>query len=207
MAMVIRPFQTYIPDGQYTKENYAKILEGIGLIDVVYVKENSRTESFVYNFKFPDGTQVTEAAVYKDYAYGFTIVYDLEAHIIVFLIQGYQTKYVAPGRDIYDYIGMCVLPTSSGDVIDVRSSADENNHSTCNVFNIPCYPNYSQEGNPSSCTLLPAYVGLPTGLFEIPNCYVALNATYITGTKFVDETGAKWVSLIGPLLYKVPTIE
>ena len=203
MAMVIRPYQSYSTGGSY-KEDLIKALESIGLTDVRFVKETNY--SYVYRFKFPDGTQVNQAALPTN-EISYTIVYDLEAHIIVFLNSGWQAERPSPDLYILNYVGMCVLPTSSGDVIDVRSSADANNHSTCNVFNIPCYPDYSQTGNPASCILLPAYVGLPTGLFEIPNCYVALNATYITGTKFVDETGAKWISLIGPLLYKVPTIE
>lgn len=202
MAMVIRPYQSYSTGGSY-KDDLIKALESIGLTDVRFVKET--TYSYVYHFKFPDGTQVNQAALPTN-EIRYTIVYDLEAHIIVFLKSGWQAERPSPDLYILNYVGMCVLPTSSGDVIEVRYNANDYTK-THEVFNMMKYPDNSDASLPSSCTLLPAYVGLPTGLFEIPNCYTALNATYITGTKFVDETGAKWVSLIGPLLYKVPTIE
>lgn len=203
--MIIKPYQTYIT-GSITQEKFieihTEILESIGLTNITFIEK--RDYDYVYSFKFPDGTQVTKAAFTSDRA--FNMVYDLEAHIIVILRDGWQAQRPAPSLYILNYMGMCLLPTSSGDVIELRYNADSYTE-TCGVFNIPRKPDYHETANPSSCTLLPAYVGLSTGLFEILNCYVALNATYITGTKFVDETGAKWVALGGALLYKVPTTD
>ena len=203
--MIIKPYQTYIAEGS-TQEQYiethTKILESIGLTDITFIEK--RRYDFVYSFKFPDGTQVTKAAFTDDKA--FNMVYDLEAHIIVILRSGWQAQRPAPDLYIWNYMGMCLLPTSSGDVIELCYNTDSYVR-TCEVFNMLKKPDYHETANSSSCTLLPAYIGLSTGLFEIPNCYVALNATYITGTKFVDETGTKWVALGGPLLYKVPTTD
>ena len=205
MAMIIKPYQIYITEAITQEkfiETHTKILESIGLTDITFIEK--RRYDFVYSFKFPDGTQVTKAAFIDDKA--FNMVYDLEAHIIVILRSGWQATRPAPDLYIWNYIGMCLLPTSSGDVIELRYNTDTYDE-TCGIFNIPKKPDYHETANPSSCTLLPAYIGLSTELFEIPNCYVALNATYITGTKFVDETGTKWVALGGPLLYKVPTTD
>lgn len=203
--MIIKPYQTYITEAVTQEkfiEMHTKILESIGLTDITFIEK--RSSDYVYSFKFPDGTQVTKAAFTSDKA--FNMVYDLEAHIIVILRSGWQATRPAPDLYIWNYMGMRLLPTSSGDVIELRYTTDSYDK-TCGVFNILEKPDYHETSNPSSVTLLPAYVGRTTGLFEIPNCYVALNATYITGTKFVDETGAKWVSLIGPLLYKVPATD
>lgn len=203
--MIIKPYQTYITEA-VTQEKFieihTEILESIGLTDITFIKK--RDFDYVYSFKFPDGTQVTKAAFTSDGA--FSMVYDLEAHIIVILRKEWQVNRPAPDLYIWNYMGMCLLPTSSGDVMELRCNVNDY-AKTCEVFNIPKNPDYHDTANPSSCTLLPAYVGLPTGIFEILNCYVALNATYITGTKFVNETGAKWVALGGPLLYKVPTTD
>ena len=203
MAMTIVPYKQYIfNEGT---GDYVKLLESIGLIDVTMgsvINSGKRC-----SFKFPDGTQVRNAVinVYQCCA----ILYDLEAHIIVIIRDDYQAQRPAPDKELIYPMGMCVLPTSSGGVIELRSKLPSNYTEVKinDVFNIPAYPNYADTQNPDSCTLLPAYVGLPAGMFEIPNCYVALNATYIPGTKLIDETGTKWISLMGPLLYKVPTTD
>ena len=194
MAMVIKPTQSY--------SDIVPFLENIGLTDVVLVK----TTNYHYEvtFKFPDGTQVVKAQI--DISNSYFVIYDLEAHIILFINPVYLSKRYAPDMYVRNYVGMCVLPTSTGAIIDLLANITDR-YTMCEVFNIMKYPDYSDTSNPSNTILLPAYVGLSTGVFEIPNCYVSLNATHIPGTKYVDETGAKWVALFGSLLYKVPTTD
>ena len=194
MALVIKPTQQY--------SNIVTFLENIGLTDVVLV--NTNNYYYKVTFKFPDGTQVTEAQI--DISNSFFVICDLEAHIIIFINPTYLSRRYAPDMYVRNYVGMCVLPTSTGAVIDLYAKTNSQD-TMCAVFNIMEDPDYSNTSNPSNTILLPAYVGLSTEVFEIPNCYVSLNATHIPGTKYVDETGAKWVAFFGSLLYKVPTIE
>ena len=201
MAIVIRPYQEYDPHDYDTEEIYADILKNIGLVDVSVTTYNYRKYC---SFKFPDGTQITD--VLMSLHVGCAMLYDLEAHIIIFIREAFRAKRVSPSAELLDVLSLCVLPTHSGGVVDALYHGDKF-PAICNIFNIMEKPDYADGFNPSSCVLLPAYAGVPAGLVELSNCYVALNATYIIGTKLVDETGTKWISLIGPLLYKVPTIE
>ncbi len=194
MALVIKPTQQY--------SNIVTFLENIGLTDVVLV--NTTNYYYKVTFKFPDGTQVTEAQI--DISNSFFVICDLEAHIIIFINPTYLSKRYAPDMYVYNYVGMCVLPTSTGAVIDLCAKINDRD-TMHEVFNIMEYPDYSNTSNPSNTILLPAYVGLSTEVFEIPNCYVSLNATHIPGTKYVDETGTKWVAFFGSLLYKVPATD
>lgn len=189
--MIIKPTQQY--------SDIVTFLENIGLTDVVLVD----TTNYYYEvtFKFPDGTQVVKAHIATKNS--FFVIYDLEAHIIVFINPTYLSERYAPDMYLQNYANMCVLPTSTGAVIDLHAKTTGQD-TMCEVFNIMQYPDYSDTSNPSNNILLPAFVGLRSGAFEIPNCYVSLNATHIPGTKYVDETGTKWVALFGSLLYKVP---
>ena len=187
-----------------TSEGRAKLLEAIGLIDIV--SKGSNSIGYKYDFKFPDGTPVNNAAI-SDSDSSYFIMYDLEAHIIIMKESDEASLRPSPDKGVLYYFALCVLPTTSEDVIDLRVLVPSGATTLKDVFNIMAWPNYSDTVNPNSCTLLPAYVGVPKGMFELANCYVTLNATYTIGTKFVDETGAKWVSLGGPLLYKVPTTD
>lgn len=194
MALVIKPTQQY--------SDIVTFLENIGLTDVVLV--NTTNYYYEVTFKFPDGTQVVKAHI--KLSNSFFVICDLEAHIIVFINPTYLSRRYAPDMYLQNYAHMCVLPTSTGAVIDLYAKTTDRD-TMCEVFNIMEDPDYSETSNPSNTILLPAYVGLSTEVFEIPNCYVSLNATHIPGTKYVDETGAKWVALFGSLLYKVPTTD
>lgn len=195
--MIIKPTQQY--------SNIVTFLENLGLTDVVLV--TTTNHYYEVTFKFPDGTQVVKAHI--DLSNSFFVIYDLEAHIIVFINPNYLSRRYAPDMYLQNYVDMCVLPTSTGAVIDLYTNTSDRD-TMHGVFNIMKYPDYSETSNPSNTILLPAFVGLSSfisGVFEIPNCYVSLNATHIPGTKYVDETGTKWVALFGSLLYKVPTTD
>lgn len=203
MALVIKPPQNYTTPGEEYKITISKILKSIGLTDIEFIEDSG--DLYYYRFKFPDGTQVDRVAVHK-YTYECAIIYDFTAHMLILMCQECLIKRPAPSQELRDYFRLCILPTTTGSIIDIYHYADAYG-SFYKMFNITAYPDYSKNANPSSCTLLPAYVGLSTGAFEIANCYVALNATYAASTKFVDETGAKWVALGGCLLYKVPATD
>lgn len=203
MAMVIKPPQDYTTPGEEYKITISKILKSIGLTDIEFIEESG--DMYYYRFKFPDGTQVDRVAVHK-YTYRCAIIYDFTTHVLILMTQDYFIKRPSPSQELRDYFRLCILPTTTGSIIDIYAYAGAYDK-FYEIFNITEYPDYSNNANPSSCTLLPAYAGLPTGAFEILNCYVALNATYAAGTKFVDETGTKWVALGGPLLYKVPATD
>lgn len=192
--MVIKPTQQC--------SNIVTFLENIGLTDVAL--NNESNHYYFVTFKFPDGTQVANARI--GISNRFFVIYDLEAHIIIFINPTYLSKRYAPDMYLHNYVDMCVLPTSTEAVIDIYYNTNDQD-TMCDVFNIMEHPDYSGTSNPSNTILLPAYVGLSTEVFEIPNCYVSLNATHIPGTKYVDETGAKWVAFFGSLLYKVPTTD
>lgn len=203
MALVIKPPQNYSTPGEEYKITVSKILKSIGLTDIEFIEDSS--DLYYYRFKFPDGTQVDRVAVNR-YTYECAIIYDLTAHMLILMSQSCLVRRPSPSQALRDYFRLCILPTTTGSIIDIYNQAGA--YSTFyRLFNITEYPDYHEKANPSSCMLLPAYVGMPTGAFEIPNCYVALNATYAASTKFVDETGAKWVALGGCLLYKVPTTD
>ena len=193
MALVIKPTQQY--------SNIVTFLENIGLTDVVLV--NTPNYYYKVTFKFPDGTQVTEAQI--DLSNSFFVICDLEAHIIIFINPTYLSRRQAPDMYVHNYVGMCVLPTSTGAVIDLYAKTNDQD-TMCEVFNIMADPDYSNTSNPSNTILLPASLGLRSEVeaLQIPKCYVSVNATHIPGTKYVDETGTKWVAFFGSLLYKVP---
>ena len=203
MALVIKPPQDYTTPGEEYKITISKILKSIGLTDIEFIEDSG--DLYYYRFKFPDGTQVDRVAVHK-YTYRCAIIYDSTAHMLILMGQDYFIKRPAPSQELREYFRLCILPTTTGSIIDIYDYAGAYG-SFYKLFNIMESPDNSDDANPSSCTLLPAYAGLSTDIFEIPNCYVALNATYAAGTKFVDETGTKWVSLGGCLLYKVPTTD
>lgn len=203
MALVIKPSQKYSTPGEEYKITIPKILKSIGLTDIEFIEESS--DLYYYRFKFPDGTQVDRVAVHR-YTYECAIIYDFTAHMLILMTQECLIKRPSPSQELRDYFKLCILPTTTGSIIDIYDCAGTYG-SFRKLFNIMESPDYSDKANPSSCTLLPAYVGLSKDIFEISNCYVALNATYAASTKFVDETGTKWVALGGALLYKVPTTD
>ena len=200
--MTIIPYKEKTVDSD---EATAEFLKSIGLIDVE-VGYTSSNLGRVCRFKFPDGTPVNKA-VLSEYDYRYFIMYDFEEHIIIMMETDEVSQRPTPDRAVAYTFAMCVLPTVSGKVIELRGLMPDNRAKLNDVFNTMAWPNYTDSINPDSCTLLPAYVGVPNRMFELTNCYVTLNATNTPGTKFVDETGAKWIALWGSLLYKVPTIE
>ena len=202
MAMTVIP---YIEHSTGYAEQVTEFLKSLGLIDVEAGYTSSNL-GIVCRFKFPDGTPVNDAVIF-DNDYRYFIMHDFEAHILIIIRNNEVDRRPYPDKAVAYAFAMCVLPTTSGDTIELRRLVPDDNTKLNDVFNTMAWPNYANTINPDSCTLLPAYVGVPRGLFEIPNCYVTLNATNTPGTKFVDETGAKWIALGGSLLYKVPTIE
>ena len=202
MAMTVIPYKEKTVDSD---EATVEFLKRIGLIDVE-VGFTSSNIGRVCRFKFPDGTPVNKA-ILSENDYRYFIMYDFEEHIIIMMERDDLSQRPAPNKSVAYTFAMCVLPTTSGRVIELRACVARDSYKMTDILNTMAWPDYTNSVNPDRCTLLPAYVGVSKGLFEIPNCYVVLNATYTPNTKLVDETGTKWLTLGGSLLYKLPTTD
>lgn len=192
--MVIKPYQTY--------GSAVEMLESIGLIDV---KETwSGTSATELNFKFPDGTEVKTARLeIGDYsAVKAKLMYDLDAHMILaYSAASTPVADVAFDTAVSYTTLLFVIPSETGTLTKrVPSGAWGASFNVC--------ANVIADTQPGiAALLLPAYVQKGDAATDLKDCYVSLNTVYSPCQKFVDETGAKWIALGGPLLYKVPTIE
>ena len=194
MAMIIKPYQTY--------GSAVEMLESIGLTDV---KETwSGTSATELNFKFPDGTEVKTARLeIGDYAaVKAKLMYDLDAHMILaYSAASTPVADVALNTAVSYTTLLFVMPSETG-TLTKRVPSGEWGTS----FNV-CAKAVADTQPGIAALLLPAYVQRGETVTDLKDCYVSLNTVYSPCQKFVDETGAKWLSLGGPLLYKVPTIE
>lgn len=193
--MVIKPAQIY--------SNAIEMLESIGLIDVEITWSGGSAKDF--NFKFPDGTAVTGPRFNKDYYSGdeVKLMYDLDAHILlVFSASSTPVADAALNKEVLRTILMFVMPSETGKLVYQVPPGTWGD-----AFNV-CTDTVADAQPGIAAILLPAYAGT-YGKYvrDLKDCYVSLNTVYAPCQKFVDETGAKWISLGGPLLYKVPTIE
>ena len=194
MAMTIKPYQTY--------GSAVEMLESIGLIDV---KETwSGTSATELNFKFPDGTEVKTARLeIGDYAaVKAKLMYDLAAHMILaYSAASTPVADVALDTAVSYTTLLFVIPSETGTLTKrVPSGTWGASFNVCTDIVADTQPG-------TEALLLPAYAPYGASVKDLKDCYVSLNTVYPPCQKFVDETGAKWLSLGGPLLYKVPTIE
>ena len=110
MAIVIKPSQTYSSD--------VEMLESIGLIDVEITWSGGAAKDF--NFKFPDGTQVTGPRFNKDYYSGdkVKVMYDLDAHILlVYSASSTPVADAALDKEVLRTILMFVMPSETGKLV------------------------------------------------------------------------------------------
>lgn len=196
--MIIKPYQTY--------DSVVAMLESIGLTDVV--ETWSGTSGRKLNFKFPDGTEVTEAVVsIGQYSSAQAkLMYDLNAHMVLaYSAASTPVADVSLASGVTNTVLMLVVPSETGTI-----KADAINGLWGNIFNV-CADVIADTQSETSAILLPAYVKTYRNntyvAIDLKNCYVSLNTVYPPCQKFVDETGTKWIALGGPLLYKVPTTD
>ena len=129
-------------------------------------------------------------------------MYDLDAHMILaYSAASTPVSDVAFDTLMNIVVLMFVMPLGTG---ALRKRVPSGNWG--NIFNV-CTDIVADTQPGIAAMLLPAYVPYGESVRDLKDCYVSLNTVYSPCQKFVDETGAKWLSLGGPLLYKVPTIE
>lgn len=194
MAMTIKPYQTY--------GSAVEMLESIGLTDVKQTWIG--TSGTELDFKFPDGTEVKTARLeIGNYtAVKAKLMYDLDAHMI-FAYDAASTPVADVAFDTLmdNVVLMFVIPSETG---TLRKRVPSGKWGA--TFNV-CTDIVADTQPGTEALLLPAYAPYGASVKDLKDCYVSLNTVYPPCQKFVDETGAKWIALGGPLLYKVPTIE
>lgn len=196
--MTIKPYQTY--------DSAVAMLESIGLTNVKQTWIG--TEGTKLNFKFPDGTEVTNAwfGIGNYSTVQAKLMYDLNAHMILaYKKASTPVEDVSLNTDVGNTVLMLVIPSETGTIKVDKASGYWNA-----IFNV-CAGVIADTQSETAAMLLPAYIKTHRNntdvVTDLKNCYVSLNTVYPPCQKFVDETGTKWVALGGCLLYKVPATD
>lgn len=180
---------------------WAQIAEKTGI--EVTLQARAGTASYrIAEVKFPDMEEPQEVEViYKANGYSSKNVafVDVENHFLAFI--SYNTSAViTPNSPLYQWLNTLIID-DNGTLKNFSTVSVSSGIALYETANIPRYlPNKVSE----TITISPLYFAnansMKEGMF-IPNTYVNCEKSFPVGTKFVDDNGNEFVSIIGYLLY------